>query len=243
MSNKKEMLVSELLNMPEKSSEPHYIGHRSRLRKRFFDSGFDSFADYEILELALTYVIPRKNVKLQAKLLIKEFGSLKQVFDADIKDLIKIKFLSEYSAGFLVFLKKLFSLYLLLDIKQQNKITSPVMAKDFLISSLSGERIEKVYILALDSGNRLTSCKELESGTVSKSFLIPRKIAEAALNNKAASVIIAHNHPGGTLRPSQSDILATISVKKALDAIEVLLLDHIIVSNNDYFSFKEHRLI
>jgi DNA repair protein RadC len=227
----------------KKKSKPHYIGHRNRLRNRFLETGFKGLADYEILELVLTYVIPRRDVKPQAKALIQEFGSLKQVLDADINDLKKIKNLSDYSAGFLLFLRKLSSLYLSLAVKRQKEINSPDRVKDFLISSLSGEKIEKVYVLTLDSGNRVIFYKELESGTVNKSFLIPRKIAEIALNNKAASIIIAHNHPGGTLSPSQSDIAATISVKKALEAIEVLLLDHIIVSNNDYFSFKEHNLI
>ncbi|MDR3307106.1 MAG: DNA repair protein RadC [Endomicrobium sp.] len=229
--------------MLEEKSKPHYLGHRDRLRKRFLKSGFDSLADYEILELALTYVIPRRDVKPLAKVLIQEFGSLKQVFDADIKDFKKIKNVSDCSAKFLLFLRKFASLYLSLDIKQQEKLNSPSKVKDFLISSLSGEKIEKVYVLTLDFGNRVTSCIEIESGTVNKSFLIPRKIAETALNNKAVSIILAHNHPGGTLKPSQSDIAVTISVRKALESIEVLLLDHIIVSNNDYFSFKEHNLI
>jgi DNA repair protein RadC len=229
--------------MLEEKSKSHYLGHRDRLRKRFFKSGFDSLADYEILELALTYVISRRDVKPLAKKLIQEFGSLKQVFDADIENLKKIKNVSDCSAKFLLFLRKFSSLYLSFAIKQQEKLNSPSKVKDFLISSLSGEKIEKVYVLTLDSGNRATSCIELESGTVNKSFLIPRKIAETALNNKAVSIIIAHNHPGGTLKPSQSDIAATISVRKALESIEVLLLDHIIVSNNDYFSFKEHNLI
>jgi DNA repair protein RadC len=224
-------------------SKPHYLGHRDRLRKRFFDTGFNGLADYEILELVLTYVIPRKDVKLHAKVLIQEFGSLKQVLDADINDLKKTKILSQYCAGFLMFLRKFSSLYLSLGIKQQGKIDSPDMVRNFLISSLSGEKIEKIYVLTLDCANRVISYKEFESGTANKSFLIPRKIAEMALNNKAVSIIIAHNHPGGTLKPSQSDVATTISVKKALEAIEVFLLDHIIVSNNDYFSFKEHSLI
>jgi DNA repair protein RadC len=102
--------------MLEKKSKPHYLGHRSRLRNRFLETGFIGLADYEILELALTYVIARKDVKPQSKSLIHEFGSLKQVFDADIKDLKNIKNLSDYSAGFLVFLRKFSSLYLSLGI-------------------------------------------------------------------------------------------------------------------------------
>ncbi|MDR0977751.1 MAG: DNA repair protein RadC [Endomicrobium sp.] len=221
----------------------YYLGHRSRLRERFLKTGFKGFADYEILELILTYVIPRKDVKPQAKALIEEFGSLKQVLDADMADLKKTKNLSDYSAGFLVFLKKFCSLYLLLDIKYQKKVDSADAVKDFLISSLSGEKVEKVYVLTLDSGNRIISCKELESGTVNKSVIIPRKITETALHVKASSIIIAHNHPGGTLAPSQSDIAATISVQKALDTVEVILLDHVIVAGSSYFSFREHNLI
>jgi DNA repair protein RadC len=227
----------------KKNPKPHYLGHRDRLRKRFFDFGFDVLVDYEILELILTYVIPRKDVKVQAKVLIQEFGSLKQVLDAGINDLKKTKNLSDYAAGFLLFLRKFSSLYISLDIKQQKQIDSPEKVKNFLLSSLSGEKIEKFYVLMLNSENRVMSYKELESGTANKSFLIPRKVAELALNHKAVSIIIAHNHPGGTLNPSQSDVVATIAVRKALEAIEVFLLDHIIVSNNDYFSFKEHCLI
>jgi DNA repair protein RadC len=229
--------------MPVEKLKFYYLGHRERLRKRFFSIGFSGLADYEILELALTYVIPRKDVKFQAKALIKKFGSLKQVFDADIDDLKKTQNLSDYSAGFLLFLRRFAPLYLSLDIKQQERLDSPAKVRDFLISSLSGENVEKVYVLTLNSGNSVTLCKELESGTVNKSFLIPRKIAETALSNKAASIIIAHNHPGGSLKPSRSDIVATDLVRKALKTIEVVLLDHIIVSNNNYFSFKEHSLI
>lgn len=154
----------------KKNPKPHCIGHRDKLRKRFFGFGFDALADYEILELILAYIIPRKNVRLQAKVLIQEFGSLKQVLDVDLSSLKKMENLSDYSAGFLLFLRKFSSLYISLDIKQQKQINSPEKVKDFLISSLSGEKIEKFYVLTLDSGNRVMSYKELESGTAKSSF-------------------------------------------------------------------------
>ncbi|MDR3256153.1 MAG: DNA repair protein RadC [Endomicrobium sp.] len=221
----------------------HYLGHRNRLRKKFISMGFDNLADYEILELALTYVLPRKDVKVLAKEMISKFGSLKQVFDADIDDLKQIKNISDYSAQFILFLKEFTSLYLSLDIKERDRLSSPKSVTDYLISTLSGEKIEKIYTIILNSGNRVTDCLEIESGTVNQSPLIPRKIAETALKYKAVSVIIAHNHPGGTLKPSQNDINATVAVKKALESIEVSLLDHIIVANNNFFSFKDYGLI
>lgn len=222
---------------------PHYTGHRDRLRKKFLTGGFDYLTDYEILELALMYVLPRKDVKILAKDMINKFGSLKQVFDADIEELKQIKNISDYSAGFLFFLKKFTSLYLSLEIKEKDKLLSPLKVKDYLISSLSGEKIEKIYAIVLNAGNRVTDCLEIEKGTVNKSLLIPRKIAEIALKYKAAAIIIAHNHPGGNLKPSQNDIDITGAVKKALEAVEVSLLDHIVVANNNYFSFKEYGLI
>jgi DNA repair protein RadC len=224
-------------------SKLHYIGHRDRLRKRFVSGGFSNLAEYEILELILSYVLPRKDLKVLAKGLIERFGSLKQVIDANQDDLKQIKNISDYSAGFLFFLKKFASLYSHLDIKEKDKLLSPVKVRNYLVSTLSGEKIEKVYIIILNSSCRVTDCLEVEKGTVNKSLFIPRKIAEIALKYNAASIIIAHNHPGGILKPSQVDIDATVSVKKALDSIEVSLLDHVIVSNNKYFSFMEYNLI
>ena len=97
--------------------------------------------------------------------------------------------------------------------------------------------------MLLDSGNKVIECKEIESGTVNRSAVMPRKIAEEALKNKASAVILAHNHPGGTLKPSANDIDATDAVRLALQTLDITILDHIIVSGNKYFSFKEHNLI
>ncbi|MDR3275497.1 MAG: hypothetical protein LBS81_06035 [Endomicrobium sp.] len=89
--------------------------------------------------MALTYVQPRKDVKSLAKEMISKFGRLKQVFDADTEELKQVKRISDYSARFLLFLKKFVSLYLSLDIKEKDILTSPENVKDYLISILSGE--------------------------------------------------------------------------------------------------------
>lgn len=229
--------------MDTERSKPHYFGHRSRVKDKFMASGFDSFADYEILEFALFFAIERIDVKPLAKELIKKFGSIKQVLDADFDDLLNTPGLSRHSAIFLVFLREMAAYYSYLDIKDSKSLSSPEAVVDYLIAVLSGEKIEKFYVVLLDSGNKVIECKEIESGTVNKSVIFPRKIAEAALSNKASAVIIAHNHPGGTLKPSQNDIDATNAVKAALQTIDVAILDHIIVSGNKYFSFKEYNLI
>ncbi|MCL2144241.1 MAG: DNA repair protein RadC [Endomicrobia bacterium] len=223
--------------------KPQYFGHRGRMKDKFLASGFDSFADYEILEFALFFAIERIDTKPLAKELIKKFGSAKQVLDADVEDLMRFPGLSRHSAIFLTFLREMAGYYSYLDVKSSQVLGSPETVIDYLITVLSGEKIEKFYVVLLDPGNKVIECKEIESGTVNKSAVIPRKIAEAALSDKASAVIIAHNHPGGTLKPSQNDIDATAAVKEALKTIDVSLLDHIIISGNKYFSFREYNLI
>lgn len=221
----------------------HYEGHRKRLKDKFFLNGLYNLADYEVLELILTYVILRKDVKILAKELIFKFGSLKQVFDASVEDLRNVKGVSENVAIFILFLKKFTSFYCSLDIKEKSVLDSPEKVHSYLMSSIGSEQVEKFYILNLNSKNEILSCLELESGTVNRTYLNTRKIVEVALKHNAVSVIIAHNHPSGLLIPSKSDIDSTYSIKKSLEVVDVFLLDHIIVANNKYFSFKEHNLL
>lgn len=229
--------------MDTEKNKPHYFGHRSRVKDKFLNCGFDNFADYEILEFALFFAIERIDVKPLAKELIKKFGSVKQVLDADFEELAGFPGLSRHSAVFLVFLREMAGYYSYLDIKSSRSLSSPGAVADYLISVLSGEKIEKFFAVLLDSGNKVIECKEIESGTVNRSAVMPRKIAEEALKNKASAVILAHNHPGGTLKPSANDIDATDAVRLALQTLDIMILDHIIVSGNKYFSFKEHNLI
>ena len=224
-------------------NKPHYLGHRQRLKTKFKDAGFDGFADYEILEYVLTFAIARKDTKQLAKELIKVFGSIKQVFDADTEDLKKVKGVSEHTALLISFCAGFAKFYAYMDIKEGAALASPEAVADYLISELGGEKTEKFYAVLLNSGNKVVECLEIEKGTVNKSVVFPRKVAQAALRYNASAVIIAHNHPGGTLKPSQNDIDATVSVKNALHAVDVSLLDHIIVAGKNYLSFKEYNLI
>lgn len=229
--------------MDIKNNKKDYLGHRQRIKQKFQAHGFGSFNDYEILELALTFSLPRKDTKPLAKELIKRFGSLKDVFDADKNLLKEVSGISENSAVFIKFLKSFASLYMYLNAKQRKITDSPEKTVEFLKTALTGEKVEKTYVVLIDSANKVIECLEVESGTVNKSVIIPRKIAELALKYKAVSVIIAHNHPGGTLQPSKGDLEATENVKNALLALEISLLDHIIIAGNKYYSFKENFLI
>ena len=108
---------------------------------------------------------------------------------------------------------------------------------------MNGLKVEKIYAILLNSRNRLIKVVEVDEGTESRSAVYPRKIARLCLQYYAVSVILAHNHPAGTIKPSQNDILATEAIHKALKTIESYLLDHIIIADNDYYSFKDSGLL
>ncbi len=222
---------------------PHYVGHRKRLKEKFEAAGIDGWMDHEVLELLLSYSIPRKDTKVTAKDLLAKFGSFAGVLDADIKDIETVKGVSAHSAVFLKLLKALSGRYLKEGVVSRDLLSSPENASEYLKTLLKGSKDEEFIALFLDSANRLIASENLQSGTVNKSAVYPRKVAERALYHKAVSVIISHNHPGGTPKPSEDDKRSTTAIKEALTTIEAELLDHLIICGNTYFSFKEQGLL
>jgi len=221
-----------------KSQEPSYIGHRNRIKDKYSKSGINGWHDYEVLELALSYAIPRKDTKSIAKDLLSKFKTMNGVLDADRKDLEVITSISEHTALFLKLLKDVAILYMEKGIHNRDLLSSPQIVYNYLRTALKGAVDEEFKMLFLDSRNQLITIETLKTGTINKSAVYPRKVVERALYNHAVSVIIAHNHPSGALHPSQNDSEITKTIKNALKTVEITLLDHIIIGNNDYFSFK-----
>lgn len=218
-------------------------GHRKRLDMKFLCSKFDGWQDYEILEYALTFALPRKDTKPIAKELLEKFGSLHQLLQSDFKEFLTIKGIGEHSAIFISFLKYFSIKYSEFEIKEKEKLSSPKDVLIFLKSIIGSSQDEIFYAIFLNASNKVLDYQIISKGVVNKSAVYPRKVAELALKNNAPSVIISHNHPGGSCKPSQNDIIATDAVSKALKTIDVILLDHIIVTNNNYYSFKDNGLI
>jgi DNA repair protein RadC len=221
---------------------PSYIGHRQRIKKKYEKSGMEGWLDYEVLELALSYAISRRDTKPIAKDLLARFKTLNGVLDADRKDLQSIKGISEHSALFLRFLKDISILYMEKGIHNRDLLSSPRVVYDYLKVSLKGLADEEFKMLFLDSRNQLIAVETFKTGTVNRSVVYPRKVVERALYNHAVGVIIAHNHPAGSLEPSQEDQDITRAIKEALKTVDITLLDHIIIGNNDYYSFRNNGI-
>lgn len=219
-------------------------GHRERLRERFEKGGFTGFHDYEVLEMLLTFIFRQGDVKPLAKELIKSFGSFSKVLDAPLTELENIKGMGKVSAlslhAFREAMAYYFKNHVTVDKEQITKISALV---EMLRASIGHKENEILFAIFLNAKNEVLATKELGEGTVSQASAFPRKIVEEALKQKATSIILAHNHPGGIAEPSEHDESITTEIKKALALVEISLQDHIILANNEYYSFKRNNLI
>lgn len=211
---------------------PH-VNHRNRLKRRFLCEGLDNFQEHNALELALFFAIPQKDTNELAHALIDEFGSIAGVLDAPYESLINIDGIGEHAATFLKLIPELSRRYLL------EKIPSGVNASDreqlsrYLIAKYGGETDEIVYLLVFDNGSNLIDCVKIHRGNINSSAFNIRKAVEAAISKKASAVIISHNHPGGRAVPSDDDMNTTELVQNAFSYLNIPLLGHIIVTENE----------
>lgn len=225
--------------------EPHYHGHRQRLRERFLRSGLAGFADYEVVELLLTLAIPRADVKQPAKALIARFDNLRGILDAPIEELRAVSGIGSVTPVALQIIKAAATLYLQQSAEGCDSLADPTRLSEFWrmrIGALQNEVFEVAY---LDSGYRLLrdGVDTLEEGTIDRATVYPRRVIEAALKRGAAAVVLAHNHPNADITPSEHDKVLTRAIVLAAETVHLKVVDHLIVSAQDTFSFRKAGLL
>lgn len=217
-------------------------GHRQRLKQRFLESGLDGFTQVQVLELLLCYAIPRKDTNELAHRLLDYFGSVSKVLEAPLSELVKIPGMGDNSA-LLLKLTQAMSRYYQVNRSENVQVLGTLEAcAEYLIPYFHGRTSETVYALCLDAKCKVLGCKEVGEGSVNAARLNIRKIVEVALSLNASTVVIAHNHPSGIAVPSHEDILATKHLSSALSAMEIVLMDHIIVADEDYISMAASNI-
>ena len=218
-------------------------GHRARLRKRFLEHGLENFAEHEALELLLCYAIPRVDVNPLAHRLMERFGGLEEVLCASLEELCQVPGMGESSASLLRLIYPLYHAARCGAVQKNQILNTTEKAGAYLMARFTGIREEQMYQLCLDAKGKLLACRLLGTGTVNAVSLSVRQVAENALQCKASSVVLGHKHPSGVAIPSQEDITATHMVSDALRAVDVRLLDHIVVADNDYVSMADSGIL
>lgn len=215
-------------------------GHRQRLKKRFLQEGLEHFSEHEVLELMLFYCIPRQDTNPIAHALIDHFDSFYRVLEAPPEELKKIPGISDSAAAFLSMQLPLLRYYQASrDQDEGVPLTTIEDCGRKLTSYFEGLTSETVYLLCLDAKCKMLCCKKVGEGSVNSAAVPIRRIVEMALGYNASSVVLAHNHPSGVAMPSRDDIFTTRRVAAALDAVEVILADHIIVADGEFVSMAQ----
>ena len=222
---------------------PHYLGHRQRLRERFRESE-DALPNYELLELALFVVLPRRDTKLIAKRLLDEFnGDFSALFAASRERLMQIEDVGEAVADYLAVMKGLIARTAKQSVKEREVLSSWNAVVSYCTRVMVGHTTEQFRVLFIDRKNKLLRDEVQGRGTIDHTPVYPREVVKRALELGAASIILVHNHPSGDPTPSSSDVEMTKQIVDAAKTLDIAVHDHLIIGRNGHTSLRQLGLM
>lgn len=215
-------------------------GHRARLRQKFLDG---NLADYEILELLLTYAIPRRDVRLLARRLDKKYGGILRLLSTPYEELLQNDGIKEGTATFLKVIQKLLELDYKIYLDDAPIFHNYEKLERYCLLTLGGKSVEEFHVLYLDNEHKLIKDDLHSVGTVDWTAVYVREIVKKALDLNARSVILLHNHPTPGMSFSEQDIKITQELIDTFEKLNVDLYDHLLVSGNIVYSANNMMLI
>ena len=224
-------------------ANPHYHGHRERLRMRFREAGTDAVTDYELLELVLFRALPRRDVKPLAKSLITKFGSFAEVVSAPAARLAEVKGLGDAAIIELKIVQAAASRLARGQVKGRPVLSSWTAVLDYCRTAMAFAEKEQFRVLFLDKRNQLIADELQQVGTVDHTPVYPREVVKRALELSSTAIILVHNHPSGDPTPSRTDIEMTKSIAEIAKPLGISVHDHIIVGKEGHASMKGLKLI
>src|ERR1700756_3013570 len=225
------------------ADDPHYLGHRERLRERFYGAGPDALSDHELLEMALFAAIPRRDTNPRAKALLKKFGSFPEVVHAPVARLREVDGIKDASINQLKLIAAAASRIAKGELKGRRQLSSWNDVIDYCRTSMAFADKEQFRLLFLDKKNQLIADEVQQTGTVDHTPVYPREVIKRALELSATALILVHNHPSGDPTPSQADIQMTKAIINIATPLGIAVHDHIIVGKGGHASLKGMRLI
>jgi len=228
----------------KKSFTIHDLPVSERPRERLLKLGTEALSSQEILALILGRGIAGESVMVTAQRLLSEFGNLKKIANATISELSKVKGIGVAKAAQI---KASFELSKRIDEdflyeKGKRRVKTPEGVLPIVKSRLKGKKKEHFLVLLLDTRNQLIGISSVSIGSLDTNIVHPREVFKEAISSSASSCIFVHNHPSGDPTPSEDDIELTKRLLKAGEIIGIDVLDHIIVTDEDFISLKERGL-
>ncbi|MCL2811701.1 MAG: DNA repair protein RadC [Clostridia bacterium] len=218
-------------------------GHRERLKARMFQEGLQGFAPHQALELLLCFAIPQRDVNPLAHQLLNAFGSLSGVLEASPEELMRCPGVGANTAALLAMMPQLAGYYMRDKLRERPVLQNAADAGGYCRTLFFGLAYEAVYLICLDAQARVIHPALLQQGTIDESAVYARDVMETALRHNAHTVVLAHNHPGGTPMPSPADYEVTKMVIETLAVVGIGVCDHIIVADGEFFSMAQQHMM
>jgi DNA repair protein RadC len=216
----------------------------ARPREKLLSRGSAALSDTELLALLLRTGMVGKDVFALAQELLDGFGGIAGLLHAGAEDLRKVKGLGgPAKRAELIAVLELARRAMAQQLRERQVFSSPDGVKQYLQLHLARQPHEVFAVMFLDAQNRLIDLEVMFRGTLTQTSVYPREIVLRALQRHAASVVLAHNHPSGTVQPSRADEALTHTLKAALALIDVRVLDHVIVAPGNSLSMAEGGLL
>ena len=212
-----------------------------RLRERLLNErSLETFDDIEILSTILSYANGSRDTAGLVARLLDSFGSLKTVLEARPEQLLKVDGMNRTRASLISLMIPMARVWQRCASDVPDRISNSREAENYCMSLLIGERLENFYVIALNAKCNVLGKRRISTGSLSEVSAYPRLVMETALNYNAHSVLLTHNHPGGTCAPSSEDIASTTQLQRLLNGVGILVLDHIIVAGDRTYSMIQH---
>jgi len=220
-------------------SNHSHDGHRQRMKERCKREGMENFQEHEVLEFLLFYAIPYRDTNDLAHQLLKRFGNLAGVFGASYEDLLTVSGMGPNAAMLLSAIRQITRYYEKVLWQPKEPLLDTMSMAAYLKPLFIGAEKEMFYLLCLNAQNQVIHVVKLAEGSLSEVVVYPAQVVKEALLHKSRSVVLAHNHPGNSLRPTSSDLSLTKTLVDALRMVSIRVLDHIVIAGDQYVSFVE----
>jgi len=231
---------NQKINVNQRDAELHK-GHRERLRKKVMQAGLDCLSTHEVLELLLTYAIPRKDLNELSHRLLSSFGSLKNVLDAPINEIKKINGIGDKGALFLTILPQLFKMYGAKEKNEKVNLSNPQDLHKYFVKNIGVSDVEEVYVIFVDKNNNFLKSVLVAKGETHRAYFPIQEITKVISEGESKYYILIHTHPEGGVTPSYEDTKATKTLLGINDILRKQMLEHLIVDECSWFSFKREK--
>ena len=220
-----------------------HANHRNRVKEKFYENGLNAFAEHEMLELLLFFSIPQADTNPTAHRLINKFGTLKNVLDASVDNLMTINGVGKNTALLIKLIPAIMRQYNKASTKDIQSLSNQIAAKQFVEKIFNGVPNEEFYVICLNAKSEVMDMKEMGTGTASRVDVQIRRITDYIIKHNCDRIIIAHNHPQSDATPSNDDISMTQKLFNSCVLNDIDILDHIIYSPTETYSFAEDGLM